>query len=106
MGDSTLSFRRSCREGICGSCAMNINGSNGLACLTRVDPDVGNQSTIAPLPHMFVVKDLVVDMANFYAQYKSVKPWLQSEGSEKVDGKEVYSPRKTEPSWMACTSVS
>merc|ERR1712003_466866 len=72
--DSTLSFRRSCREGICGSCAMNINGSNGLACLTRVDPDVGNQSTIAPLPHMFVVKDLVVDMANFYAQYKSVKP--------------------------------
>merc|ERR1712057_143871 len=92
--DSTLSFRRSCREGICGSCAMNINGSNGLACLTREDPDVGNQSTIAPLPHMFVVKDLVVDMANFYAQYKSVKPWLQSEGSEKVDGKEVYQSKE------------
>jgi len=93
--DSTLSFRRSCREGICGSCAMNINGSNGLACLTRVERDnSGAASTIAPLPHMFVVKDLVVDMANFYAQYKSVKPWLQSGDAEKVDGKEVYQSKE------------
>jgi len=92
--DSSLSFRRSCREGICGSCAMNIDGSNGLACLTRIDKDTETASTVAPLPHMFVVKDLVVDMANFYSQYKSVKPWLHSEGSEKVDGKEVYQSKE------------
>ena len=95
--DSTLSFRRSCREGICGSCAMNIDGSNGLACLTRVERGgsaAASASTIAPLPHMFVVKDLVVDMANFYAQYKSVKPWLQSGDAEKVDGKEVFQSKE------------
>jgi len=96
--DSSLSFRRSCREGICGSCAMNIDGSNGLACLTRVEksatPGANETSTIAPLPHMFVVKDLVVDMANFYAQYKSVKPWLQSGDAAKVDGKEVFQSKE------------
>ena len=74
--DSTLSFRRSCREGICGSCAMNINGVNTLACLCKVDKAAA-ATTVAPLPHMFVIKDLVVDMANFYAQYKSIKPFLQ-----------------------------
>ena len=57
--DSSLSFRRSCREGICGSCAMNINGSNTLACLCKVDKENAEQK-IAPLPHMYVVKDLVV----------------------------------------------
>jgi succinate dehydrogenase (ubiquinone) iron-sulfur subunit len=76
--DSTLSLRRSCREGICGSCAMNIDGTNGLACLTRVEREPTKASRIAPLPHMFVVKDLVVDMSNFYAQYKSIKPYLQT----------------------------
>jgi succinate dehydrogenase (ubiquinone) iron-sulfur subunit len=90
--DSTLSLRRSCREGICGSCAMNINGTNGLACLTRVDRDISKPSRVAPLPHMFVVKDLVVDMSNFYAQYKSIKPFLQktvpSEGREYRQSKE------------------
>lgn len=75
--DQTLSFRRSCREGICGSCAMNIDGQNNLACLSKVDRDAAKASRVAPLPHMFVVKDLVVDMANFYAQYKSIKPFLQ-----------------------------
>lgn len=74
--DHTLAFRRSCREGICGSCAMNIDGTNGLACLTKVDREAATPSRVAPLPHMFVVKDLVVDMANFYAQYKSIKPYL------------------------------
>eukprot|EP00884_Botryococcus_braunii_P009143 jgi/Botrbrau1/1822/Bobra.146_1s0020.1 len=74
--DNTVSFRRSCREGICGSCAMNIDGTNGLACLTKVDRDPKTQSKIAPLPHMFVIRDLVVDMSNFYAQYKSIKPYL------------------------------
>lgn len=76
--DHTLSLRRSCREGICGSCAMNIDGTNGLACLTKIDRDAGKSSKVAPLPHMYVVKDLVVDMSNFYAQYKSIKPYLQT----------------------------
>ncbi|MEM7432799.1 MAG: succinate dehydrogenase iron-sulfur subunit [Pseudomonadota bacterium] len=75
--DSTLTFRRSCREGICGSCAMNIDGSNTLAC-TRAIADVSGDIKIYPLPHMPVVKDLVPDLTNFYAQYASIKPWLQS----------------------------
>ena len=72
--DPTLSFRRSCREGICGSCAMNINGKNGLACLTPVT----SKMTIYPLPHMKVIRDLIPDMRNFYKQYKDIKPWLIS----------------------------
>merc|ERR1711968_206478 len=76
--DSTLTLRRSCREGICGSCAMNINGRNTLACLDRIDRDSSTMK-IYPLPHMFVVKDLVPDMSNFYAQYKSIEPWLQAD---------------------------
>jgi succinate dehydrogenase / fumarate reductase iron-sulfur subunit len=75
--DSTLTFRRSCREGICGSCAMNINGVNCLACTTSM-LDLGSEIKIYPLPHMPVVKDLVPDLTNFYAQYASVRPWLQS----------------------------
>ena len=76
--DSTLTFRRSCREGVCVSCAMNIDGSNTLAC-TKAIEDVKKDVNVYPLPHMNVVKDLVPDMTNFYAQYASVKPWLQSE---------------------------
>ncbi len=57
---------------------MNINGTNGLACLTKIERNPGVASKVAPLPHMFVVKDLVVDMANFYAQYKSIKPYIQA----------------------------
>jgi succinate dehydrogenase (ubiquinone) iron-sulfur subunit len=75
--DPTLTFRRSCREGICGSCAMNIDGKNNLACLSKVDENLSKPSKIYPLPHMYVVKDLVPDMTNFYAQYKAVEPWLQ-----------------------------
>ncbi|XP_016405064.1 succinate dehydrogenase [ubiquinone] iron-sulfur subunit, mitochondrial-like [Sinocyclocheilus rhinocerous] len=71
--DGTLTFRRSCREGICGSCAMNINGGNTLACLNKIDTNTSKVSKIYPLPHMYVVKDLVPDMSNFYAQYKSIK---------------------------------
>lgn len=74
--DPTLTFRRSCREGICGSCAMNIDGSNTLACLCHI-PKSDDAVKINPLPHMYVIKDLVPDMSNFYAQYKSIKPWLQ-----------------------------
>ena len=76
--DSTLTFRRSCREGICGSCAMNINGKNGLACTTGMD-EVKGDVKITPLPHMEVVKDLVPDLTNFYAQYASIEPWLKTE---------------------------
>jgi len=74
--DPTLTFRRSCREGICGSCAMNVDGRNTLACLARIDPD--KPTALHPLPHMEVVKDLVPDMSTFYKQYKSIRPWLVS----------------------------
>ena len=76
--DPTLTFRRSCREGVCGSCAMNIGGGNTLAC-TKAMADVKGGITIYPLPHMPVVKDLVPDLNNFYAQHASIKPWLQTE---------------------------
>jgi succinate dehydrogenase / fumarate reductase, iron-sulfur subunit len=75
--DATLSFRRSCREGICGSCAMNIDGVNTLAC-TKAIAEIRGEVRIFPLPHMPVLKDLVPDLTNFYAQYASVKPWLQT----------------------------
>src|SRR5262250_2296536 len=75
--DTTLTFRRSCREGICGSCAMNIDGTNTLAC-TKANEDVRSTVNIYPLPHMNVVKDLVPDMTNFYAQYSSIEPWLKT----------------------------
>ncbi len=74
--DSTLTFRRSCREGICGSCAMNIDGVNTLACLSAIPKNDNEELVINPLPHMYVIKDLVPDMTNFYQQYKSIKPWL------------------------------
>jgi len=75
--DSTLTFRRSCREGICGSCAMNINGLNRLACTTSMR-DLSGEIRIYPLPHMPVVKDLVPDLTNFYAQHASIEPWLKT----------------------------
>ncbi|CAN0909712.1 Succinate dehydrogenase [ubiquinone] iron-sulfur subunit 3, mitochondrial [Linum grandiflorum] len=73
-----LSYRRSCREGICGSCAMNIDGTNTVACLKPIDPDLSKPVFVTPLPHMFVIKDLVVDLTNFYQQYKSIEPWLKT----------------------------
>ena len=76
--DSTVTFRRSCREGICGSCAMNIDGTNTLACLKPID-EVDGTVDIYPLPHMPVIKDLVPDLSVPYAQYTSIKPWLQTE---------------------------
>ena len=75
--DATLTFRRSCREGICGSCSMNIDGTNTLAC-TMAIADIKGEVRITPLPHMEVVKDLVPDFKHFYAQYASIKPWLQT----------------------------
>ncbi|ORX37651.1 succinate dehydrogenase iron-sulfur subunit, mitochondrial [Kockovaella imperatae] len=76
--DPTLTFRRSCREGICGSCAMNIDGVNTLACLSRIPKDT-KPSKIYPLPHMYIVKDLVPDLTNFYKQYKSIEPYLKND---------------------------
>jgi succinate dehydrogenase / fumarate reductase, iron-sulfur subunit len=75
--DATLTFRRSCREGICGSCSMNIDGTNGLACLTAIG-ESNAPINIYPLPHMPVVKDLVPDMTAFYAQLRSIDPWLKT----------------------------
>jgi succinate dehydrogenase / fumarate reductase iron-sulfur subunit len=75
--DPTLAFRRSCREGVCGSCAMNIAGSNTLACTKSID-DISGAVTVYPLPHMPVVKDLVPDLTLFYAQYASIQPYLQT----------------------------
>ncbi|WWC95430.1 succinate dehydrogenase [ubiquinone] iron-sulfur subunit, mitochondrial [Kwoniella sp. B9012] len=77
--DPTLTFRRSCREGICGSCAMNIDGVNTLACLCRIDKDVNKPSKVYPLPHMYIVKDLVPDLTLFYKQYKSIEPFLKND---------------------------
>jgi len=75
--DSSLTFRRSCREGICGSCAMNINGLNTLACLKNIDKKI-LFLTIYPLPHLKVVKDLIPDLTNFYKQYSLIQPWLEN----------------------------
>jgi ferredoxin len=77
--DPTLAFRRSCREGVCGSCAMNIDGVNTLACLTPMDSLKKGTSRITPLPHMPVLKDLVPDLTGLYAQYELIEPWLQTD---------------------------
>jgi len=76
--DPTLTFRRSCREGVCGSDAMNINGSNGLACVTSLSTLKTHQLVIRPLPGFPVVRDLVVDMTQFYQQYERIEPYLQN----------------------------
>lgn len=110
--DSTLSFRRSCREGICGSCAMNVDGQNKLACLHAVE-DCNDAVTIYPLPHQDVVRDLVTDLTDFYAQYASVKPWLEARtppppDSERLQSKEDQE-KINEPSaciLCACCSTS
>jgi succinate dehydrogenase / fumarate reductase iron-sulfur subunit len=88
--DPSLTFRRSCREGICGSCAMNIDGTNTLAC-TKPIGDIKGVVKIYPLPHMPVVKDLVPDMTHFYAQYASIKPWLQTKTPAPPDRERLQS---------------
>ena len=81
--DPTLSFRRSCGEGVCGSDGMNINGKNGLACITHVS-ELGNKIVLRPLPGLPVVRDLIVDMTQFYKQYEKVKPYLINKGETPV----------------------
>jgi len=79
--DASLTFRRSCREGVCGSCAMNIDGGNTLACTRGMDESKGD-IRVFPLPHLAVVKDLVGDLTNFYAQHAQVEPWLHTVSPE------------------------
>jgi len=93
--DPTLTFRRSCREGICGSCAMNIDGLNTLAC-TKATEDIKGSVNIYPLPHMPVIKDLIPDLTDFYAQYASVKPWLQTRSPPPPDGERLQSKEDQE----------
>lgn len=87
--DPTLTFRRSCREGICGSCAMNIDGDNTLACLKPTD-EVKGEVAVNPLPHMAVVKDLIPDLTQAYAQLRSIEPWLKSD-TPPPDGERLQS---------------
>lgn len=91
--DSTLTFRRSCREGICGSCAMNINGKNGLACLQYIEPSA-DAIEIQPLPNSYIVKDLVPDLSNFYSHYKSIEPWLKRKDPKKPGEKEYLQSKE------------
>jgi succinate dehydrogenase / fumarate reductase iron-sulfur subunit len=93
--DPTLTFRRSCREGICGSCAMNIDGANTLACI-KSNKEIKGDVKIYPLPHMPVIKDLVPDLTNFYAQYASVKPWLQTRTPAPPDQERLQSKEDQE----------
>ena len=99
--DPTLTFRRSCREGICGSCAMNIDGTNTLACLKPI-AEVQGPVRIYPLPHMAVVKDLVPDLSQAYAQLRSIEPWLQADTPPPPDAERLQSPeerRKLDGLW-------
>ncbi len=88
--DTTLTFRRSCREGVCGSCAMNIDGVNTLACIKAI-ADIRGPVRIYPLPHLTVIKDLVPDLTHLVAQYQSIRPWLQTESAASPDREQPQS---------------
>ena len=91
--DATISYRRSCREGVCGSDGMNINGKNGLACITPLSEVLkGNKLELRPLPGLPVIRDLIVDMTQFYEQYEKIKPFLQSD-SEPPEQERLQSPQ-------------
>ena len=89
--DPTLTFRRSCREGICGSCSMNMDGRNGLACTTAIE-DIKGEVRITPLPHLDVVKDLVPDLTHVYAQLASIEPWLKAVSAAPAGKERLQSP--------------
>ena len=91
--DSSLTFRRSCREGVCGSCSMNIDGTNTLACTKHIK-DVKGNIKIYPLPHMKVIKDLVPDLSEAYKQYASVEPWLKSTKPSKSEKEQLQTPEE------------
>jgi succinate dehydrogenase / fumarate reductase iron-sulfur subunit len=90
--DPTLTFRRSCREGICGSCSMNMDGRNGLACTTAIE-DMKGEVRITPLPHLEVVKDLVPDLTHAYAQLASIEPWLKAVTPEPSGKERLQTPQ-------------
>ena len=89
--DPSLTFRRSCREGICGSCSMNIDGTNTLACTKPID-EIKGEVRIYPLPHLPVIKDLVPDMSTFYAQYTSIEPWMKTDSPPPANRERLQSP--------------
>jgi succinate dehydrogenase / fumarate reductase iron-sulfur subunit len=93
--DPTLTFRRSCREGICGSCAMNIDGTNTLACTKSIADSKGDVK-INPLPHLPVVKDLVPDLSHFYAQYATIRPWIRTQSTTPPDRERLQSKEDRE----------
>jgi len=107
--DATLSFRRSCREGICGSCSMNIDGTNSLACLKPIE-EIKGAVRIYPLPHLPVVKDLVGDLTQFYAQYAFVEPWLKADSApperERLQSKEDQEKINTPSACILCACCS
>ena len=109
--DPTLTFRRSCREGVCGSCAMNIDGTNTLAC-TKYIADAKGDVRVYPLPHQSVIKDLVPDQTHFFAQYRQIEPWLKTD-SQPPERERLQSPEdraKLDGMWecvlCACCSTS
>src|SRR3981189_202250 len=93
--DPTLTFRRSCREGICGSCSMNIDGQNTLACTKSMGDQNAGAVKVNPLPHQPVVKDLFPDLTNFYAQFASIEPWLKTSTPtpQKAGGQSQQDPK-------------
>lgn len=91
--DPTLAFRRSCREGVCGSCSMNINGTNTVACLKHSE-EVKGDITIYPLPHMPIIKDLVPDLSHAYAQLESIEPWMQADSATAPEKERLQSPEE------------
>ena len=101
--DSSLTFRRSCREGVCGSCAMNIDGVNGLACI-KSHSDINGDLNIYPLPHLKVVKDLIGDLSTLYKQYESIQPWLKVDqtGAEKTELKQSQKDREKLDGYYEC----
>jgi succinate dehydrogenase / fumarate reductase iron-sulfur subunit len=93
--DPTLTFRRSCREGICGSCAMNIDGTNTLACTMPI-ADIRGDIKVNPLPHLPVVKDIVPDLSHFYAQYATIRPWIRTQSTTPPDRERLQSKDERE----------
>jgi succinate dehydrogenase / fumarate reductase iron-sulfur subunit len=94
--DPTLSFRRSCREGVCGSDGLNMNGKNGLACITPLSDLKGGKIVLRPLPGLPVIRDLVIDMSQFYKQYEKIKPYLINDGKEQPAREHLQSPEERE----------
>ena len=102
--DSSLTFRRSCAHGVCGSCAMNVDGVNTLSCI-KSHKDINGDIRVYPLPHLKVVKDLVADLSTFYRQYEGIEPWLKIKKSKSKKMK-LINPKKIELNLMDCTNVS